>query len=135
MFCTKCGQQLPDNAVFCSKCGARLAAKGQHQPSTSKKTTGHWEYKEFTHRFEPLTVSANVDGGLSLSGQVDIELTYWLPTLKRDGWEPDESIEFGELMNKKRLHYTVETVTTGLFSKKKLITADAVTVKFKRWIE
>jgi uncharacterized membrane protein YvbJ len=24
MFCTKCGQQLPDNANFCSQCGAPL---------------------------------------------------------------------------------------------------------------
>lgn len=30
MFCTKCGNQLPDNAAFCTKCGAPLNKTNQH---------------------------------------------------------------------------------------------------------
>lgn len=33
MFCTKCGEQIPDNSKFCTKCGARLDGAFEDAPT------------------------------------------------------------------------------------------------------
>ncbi|MBE5765603.1 MAG: zinc-ribbon domain-containing protein [Clostridiales bacterium] len=35
MFCSKCGQQIPDNASFCNKCGAKATANPAPQPQSA----------------------------------------------------------------------------------------------------
>ncbi len=34
-FCSKCGTQLPDEAVFCYKCGARVISESQEQQAAA----------------------------------------------------------------------------------------------------
>jgi len=35
IYCTKCGNQLPDDAVFCSKCGTRVGGGGGSAPAAA----------------------------------------------------------------------------------------------------
>jgi zinc ribbon protein len=35
MFCHRCGQQLPPDALFCNSCGTKLQVTGQHLPNPS----------------------------------------------------------------------------------------------------
>lgn len=131
LFCTNCGQKLPNDAVFCSRCGARVQSATAASPG---KRQGHWEYKEFTHRFdEPITVNADAAGGSILVSRVRSAARELGFKLKREGWELTESIEGAELVENGRVD--IEVKEYGLVRKKALIKAKSVTVKFRRWVE
>lgn len=40
MFCVKCGNQLPDDALFCTKCGAKIIIGNQQNRTTTSNTNG-----------------------------------------------------------------------------------------------
>ena len=39
MYCTNCGQKLPDDAAFCTKCGAKCGAKVTGPAAESRSET------------------------------------------------------------------------------------------------
>lgn len=39
MYCSKCGQSIPDGSVFCNSCGTRQAQPVQNAPSPKPQTT------------------------------------------------------------------------------------------------
>ncbi len=45
MFCRKCGQELPDDAVFCVKCGTTPTGEGV--PETKPAVSTPKNYKPF----------------------------------------------------------------------------------------
>ena len=139
MFCSNCGQQLPDTASFCSKCGTRTqtASTTQRRAATqSAKRPGHWEYTEFTHyEDEPLIIANDKGGGQTpiwhLEGVKD-ELEF---EHRRDGWQlAEDYMDIAKFIREKRFDMTEEPAG-GFMSKKKIWTIRSTTLKFKRWVE
>lgn len=46
MFCSKCGNQLPDDAVFCSKCGAKIGESAAQESQSAAFEKSHEGKKE-----------------------------------------------------------------------------------------
>ncbi|HNV68265.1 MAG TPA: zinc ribbon domain-containing protein [Candidatus Ozemobacteraceae bacterium] len=63
VFCTTCGEKLPDSARFCSKCGGKITA-----PTPEKKTTPAVKEKPAAVEPAPTTEPAPAASAPSLAG-------------------------------------------------------------------
>lgn len=100
----------------------REVAMGLAEPIVSYV---RYETREFTRKFkEPISVRIDAGGISILSSQAHYDAWSLAQGLKRDGWEPDESIEGVDLMKS-------EHVALQRDGKNHLI-GTAVTVRFRR---
>ncbi len=64
-FCPKCGQEVPDDAVYCPKCGTKIGTgKREYYEKREKEEKGEKKEKEEKH--EPSDISGAIVGGLVL---------------------------------------------------------------------
>lgn len=68
MFCTNCGQKIPDGAAFCPNCGAKAQVVPKQQPST-----------------EPASSVPPADNALPLTEIVGKNTAYYLPEFEKAG--------------------------------------------------
>lgn len=68
MFCTNCGQKIPDGATFCPNCGAKAQVVPKQQPST-----------------EPASSVPPADNALPLTEIVGKNTAYYLPEFEKAG--------------------------------------------------
>src|SRR4051812_23561471 len=109
MFCTMCGTQLPDDAAFCSRCGKSTGAV----TGAPREAAERWEFTQKTFPFkddndDPLIIEKNVSGLEYILRLVEGHARDGAIDLRRDGWEPDESMEAMDLWKAQRVQYEIK---------------------------
>ena len=70
MYCSSCGNQIPDNSKFCNICGART-------DSTSAQTIKEWEYHDFIMPWKSDQLVVRVGGGNPNLGPDQALTAFW----------------------------------------------------------
>lgn len=102
-FCTNCGKQLEDYAVFCSECGLKQEAKQAAPQATAEPniesqapTAPQPEVIEGTVDLPPATLKGKIMGfvsfGLSVFGAFISTITFFAAVAAVDSWDEEPAI-------------------------------------------
>ncbi|MEM3384760.1 MAG: zinc ribbon domain-containing protein [Nitrososphaeria archaeon] len=81
-FCPKCGQEVPDEAVYCPKCGAKIET-GKREYHEKREKEEKEEKREKEEKHEPSDISGAIVGGLVL---IWLGITFYLAETRYIRW-------------------------------------------------
>lgn len=95
--CWHCGQGTPAINPNCVQCGAPLSGPPSAPPTPSPPSGTIWEFKEFN-------IPLNIDGySKNYQSIFNNKVLDFVNSVAKDGWIPDESIDFNTLYYLRRI--------------------------------
>jgi hypothetical protein len=102
VFCTKCGQELPSDAIFCHKCGQRVAGVTEAEAQSATRAGSEWE-GDLENAVE--TAVRSVEDGLQTAFDSIGEVRWG-----KDRFRVEEDRSFSGDVQEERLSFSVENV-------------------------
>jgi hypothetical protein len=145
MYCTACGQELPDEARFCWRCGTPVSAGRSAGAAPSQDEEG-WVYQDFKATFplnatpwyslatpRPPAYSHLPVPALRLIDRVVASL---VSRMRKDGWEPAEPTGAISLWSARRVEFKLRPRgalwALATFQARYDVMLTEVTVRFRR---
>jgi hypothetical protein len=101
-FCTKCGQELPSDAIFCHKCGQRVTGVTEAEAQDATRAESDWE-SDLENAVE--TAVRSVEDGLQAAFESIGEVRWG-----KDRFRVEEDRSFRGDVQEERVFFSVENV-------------------------